>query len=342
MKRILFVALCALLLTLCACGQKTLSLEQTDVMQQVTGEDTATLSETAGASDESKSLSAGHSILEATQEKTGEAPTVSSTLTALSPSTFTGWDALPLPTFEVPDSANSRNLATLEIPYSYGIAENGSPHRTSVSNQEYFDSLGYDAICLDTKSTDKTLYLTFDCGYENGYTFDILDTLKEKEVPAAFFCTLHHLKSEPELISRMITEGHIVGNHSNSHPNFSQISRTQMAQEILDCDAFLRLNFGYTSPFFRFPEGCYSVNSLELVHRLGYTSVFWSLTYVDWDTTNVRGAQYALDTVTARLHPGAIIMLHSVSADNAQALADIIDTAREQGYQFKSLTDFPV
>lgn len=160
-------------------------------------------------------------------------------------------------------------------------------------------------------------------------------------MPAAFFCTLSNIKAEPELTARMIKEGHIVGNHSDSHPDFSKISRTQMAKEIENCDNYLRENFGYTSPYFRFPMGSYSDCALDLVSSLGYKSVFWSVAYADWDVSDVKGKQYAFETVTSRLHPGAIILLHSVSPDNAEALGDIIDWARKQGYEFRSLSQLP-
>ncbi len=256
--------------------------------------------------------------------------------------TFTGYSALPSVNFAVNDPENSRGLPTAAINHSFGVAKDGKPHDISVNSQKFFETKGYNAVTYDTKSTEKVLYLTFDCGYENGYTFKVLDTLKEKNVSAAFFCTLDHIKAEPELISRMIKEGHIVGNHSDKHPNFSKISRTRMAQEIETTDNYLRTNFGYTSPFFRFPEGAYSENALDLVGSLGYKSVFWSLAYSDWDTSNQKGKQYAFDTVTARLHPGAIILLHSVSKDNAEALGDIIDYALAQGYVFKPLTELPL
>ena len=189
-------------------------------------------------------------------------------------------------------------------------------------------------------SGEKVLYLTFDAGYENGYTAKILDTLKEKNVPAAFFCTLPQVKQYPELISRMINEGHIVGNHSVKHPSFPSLTRTEMAQEIKGMDDYLRTNFGYSEPYFRFPMGEYSESALDLVGSLGYKSVFWSLAYSDWDLNNQKGADYAFNTVTARLHPGAVILLHAVSPDNSNALAQIIDYARENGYVFKSLRDY--
>lgn len=255
--------------------------------------------------------------------------------------TFTGYMPLNSVSFSVNDPDNSRGLPTAVINHSFGVAKDGKPHQISVDSQAFFESKGYNAVTYDMKSTDKVLYLTFDCGYENGYTFKVLDTLKEKNVSAAFFCTLDHIEAEPELISRMIKEGHIVGNHSTNHPNFSKISRTKMAEEIAECDNYLRRNFGYTSPYFRFPEGAYNESALDLVASLGYKSVFWSLAYSDWDTSKQKGAQYAFDTVTARLHPGAIILLHSVSKDNAEALGDIVDYALSQGYVFKPLTALP-
>ena len=176
-------------------------------------------------------------------------------------------------------------------------------------------------------TTQKVLYLTFDAGFENGCTGKILDVLKGKKVPATFFCTLDYLKSEPEFVARMINEGHIVGNHSVNHPDFSTISREKMAMEIQELDNYLRTRFGYSSPFFRFPEGSCSENALELVQSVGYKSVFWSSAYADWDVNNQKGKQYAFDTVTSRLHPGCILLLHSVSRDNTEALGEIIDYA---------------
>lgn len=285
---------------------------------------------------------------EATDPATGETTLVATPLpvTAQKPvlqngETYTGLPALALQDFAVEDPENTRGLSTEKVGYSYGVAKDGAPHETSVQNQSYFSENGYQAFCLDTVSEEKTLYLTFDCGYENGYTEMILDTLKEKNVPAAFFCTLPQVEDNPQLIARMITEGHIVGNHSVKHPSFPTLTRIEMAQEIQGMDDYLRTNFGYSEPFFRFPMGEYSDCALDLVGSIGYRSVFWSVAYEDWDLDNQRGTQYAFDTVTSRLHPGAVILLHSVSPDNANALGQIIDWAREQGYVFKSLRDFP-
>ena len=241
--------------------------------------------------------------------------------------------------FSVNDTENKRGLSTEKICHSYGVASDGKANRISVDYQKLFDEKGWNAVCLDTVSNKKVLYLTFDCGYENGYTSKILDVLKEKGVKAAFFCTLPEAKQNASLIKRMIDEGHIVGNHSNTHPSFAEISRTQMAEEIKAMDDYLRSEFNYSAPFFRYPKGEYSENSMDLVNSLGYKCVFWSLAYSDWDLNNQKGEDFAFDTVTSRLHPGAIILLHSVSPDNAAALGRIIDYARENGYVFAELTD---
>ena len=249
--------------------------------------------------------------------------------------TYTGFEPLSQVQITVLDPENSRNLATAATGYSFGVGKNGSPPAQSLRNQAKFDKFG--ALAIDTQSPGKVLHLTFDCGYENGYTGKILDTLKTKNVPAAFFCTLPFIKQQPELVTRMIMEGHIVGNHSDTHPVFPTISRAEMANEVQRCDNYLRLEFGYSAPYFRFPTGSYSDSSLDLLQSLGYCSVFWSVAYADWDPANQKGTQYAFDTVTSRLHPGAVILLHAVSKDNTAALGDIIDWARAQGYVFKSL-----
>ncbi len=254
-------------------------------------------------------------------------------------SPYTGMELLEKETFQVHDPENTRGLSVKKIEHSYGGAKNGIVHDISAQAQRFFEQKNYKAFCYDT-SGKKVLYLTFDCGWENGYTSKILDILEEKDVPAAFFCTLEHIEAEPELIGRMINNGHIIGNHSSKHPDFSEISRSRMASEILTCTNYLRENFGYSSKFFRFPEGAYSENALELAGAMGYTSVFWSCSYADWDAENPKGKEYAFDKVTSRLHPGAVILLHSVSPDNAAALSDIIDYARASGYEFLSLNEY--
>ena len=252
--------------------------------------------------------------------------------------TLSGFAPLETVSYEVLDPENTRGLSTKKIGHSHGPASGGKAHHTVVEFQKTFDKYG--ALTLDQKSGEKVLYLTFDCGWEyESLTSKVLDVLKEKGVPAAFFCTLDHIKKQPELIARMIKEGHIVGNHSTTHPSFPSISRTKMKNEIEQTENYLRENFGYCAKFFRFPAGEYSESALDLVSSLGYMSVFWSVAYNDWNVKEVRGKDYAVKTVGERLHPGAVILLHSVSKDNAAALGEIIDNARNEGYVFKSLTE---
>lgn len=253
-------------------------------------------------------------------------------------STLSGYAPLNKVSYEVSDPDNTRNLSTKKVSHSHGPASNGQAHYTVVEFQKTFDKYG--ALTLDT-SGEKVLYLTFDCGYEyENLTSKILDVLKEKKVTATFFCTLDHIKKETDLINRMIKEGHIVGNHSATHPSFATIDRRKMAKEIEDTENYLRENFGYSAKYFRFPAGEYNENALDLVQSLGYMSVFWSVAYDDWATDNVRGKDYAIEKVMSRLHSGAVILLHSVSKDNAAALGEIIDRARSQGYEFRSLTEY--
>ena len=263
------------------------------------------------------------------------------TITQNATETITGNNENQPETSVIPEPMAEKTLSTEKIAHSYGVARNGVANEISINAQKYFDSNNFNAFCLDTKTEEKVLYLTFDCGYENGYTSKILDTLKEKNVNATFFCTLPQVKENPELIKRMITEGHIVGNHSVTHPSFAEISTEQMSQEVRGMEEYLQTEFDYSEPYFRFPKGEYSEVALNKINELGYTCVFWSLAYADWDLNNQKGKDYAYEKVVSRLHPGAVILLHSVSPDNANALSDIIDEARRQGYKFVSLRDYP-
>ena len=254
------------------------------------------------------------------------------------PESKSGFAPLEKISYKASDPDNKRGLSTKKISHSHGPASDGKAHHTVIEMQKTMEK--YQAFTLDT-SGEKVLYLTFDCGYEyENLTFRVLDTLKEKGVTATFFCTLDHIKKEPDLIARMIRQGHIVGNHSTTHPSFATITREKMAKEIEETENYLRENFGYSAKYFRFPAGEYNESALELVGSLGYRSVFWSVAYDDWDTTKVRGKDYTIDKVMSRLHPGAVILLHSVSKDNAEALGDIIDLARAQGYRFESLENY--
>ncbi len=195
--------------------------------------------------------------------------------------------------------------------------------------------------CLYMGKEDTGLYLTFDEGYENGYTAQILDTLKEKNVPAAFFITMDYLKSHPELVGRMVEEGHIVGNHTVNHPSLPTVTDDKkLEEEIVGLTRAFSEKFGTSMRYLRPPKGEYNERTLALTQKMGYTNVFWSFAYEDWAQNESRGKAYAHNKVTAGLHGGAVILLHAVSRDNAEALGDIIDSARAQGYEFRSLDEY--
>lgn len=223
-------------------------------------------------------------------------------------------------------------------PYHFGFKKSKNGQPASI-DQEGFKGIieKHGAIFLGD-STKKELYLTFDNGYENGYTAQILDTLREKKVPAIFFVTGHYVKDQPELLKRMVAEGHLIGNHSWSHPDMTQIPDERIKSELEKVkEAVAQATDQKEMHYLRPPRGIFSERTLAVSKQAGYTNVFWSIAYKDWDTKVQRGWKYAYDNVTAQLHPGAVILLHSVSKDNAEALPKIIDDARKQGFEFKSL-----
>lgn len=191
---------------------------------------------------------------------------------------------------------------------------------------------GRSALFIDT-SEEKRVFLTFDEGYENGHTAAILDTLKEKGVHAAFFVTYDYCVSSPDLVKRMIAEGHTVGNHSYTHPSFPSCSEEEVVKEVKTLHDYVKENFGYEMKFFRFPMGEFSERTLLQLEDMGYTSVFWSFAYKDWSTDSQPSSAEAFETVTSAVHSGAVYLLHAVSQANTEALGDIIDYWRNDGYE---------
>lgn len=184
------------------------------------------------------------------------------------------------------------------------------------------------------------IYLTFDEGYENGYTAKILDTLKEKKVPACFFVTGPYIEKEPELIKRMVKEGHIVGNHTVNHPSMPSCTDEEIEDEITSLERSFYELTGKSMKFFRPPMGEHSERTMKITNDLGYKTVFWSLAYADWDINRQPGRDYVHEAVTKYIHNGAVILMHAVSADNAVELPSIIDAVRKMGYEFNSLDKF--
>lgn len=186
---------------------------------------------------------------------------------------------------------------------------------------------------------EKVVYLTFDAGYENGYTEKILDVLKEESVPAAFFLVGTYIRDYPDLVRRMAEEGHIIGNHTMHHPDMSAIlDIAKFSKELSQAEDYYREVTGGEMPkYYRPPEGTYSKENLKMASELGYTTVFWSLAYVDWKRDAQPTRDEAFNKLLPRLHPGTILLLHSTSSTNAEILKELIGKYKEQGYEFKSL-----
>ena len=188
---------------------------------------------------------------------------------------------------------------------------------------------------------EKILYLTFDAGYENGNTPAILDALKKHQAPAVFFAVGNFIKDNPDLIKRMITEGHIVGNHTMTHPDMSQISSMESFQKELEGveELYTSVTGEPMTKFYRPPRGVYSTENLSMAKELGYSTFFWSLAYVDWIQDQQPSKEEAFQKLIPRIHPGAIVLLHNTSSTNAAILDELLTRWEEMGYQFHSIKE---
>ena len=196
----------------------------------------------------------------------------------------------------------------------------------------------YDAAYIGDTG-EKVLYLTFDAGYENGCTAEILDILKEQEVQAAFFLVGNYIEKNADLVRRMVQEGHTVGNHTMHHYDMSRLSdKAAFQKELTDLEALYRDTVGSQMPkFYRPPQGLYSEENLAMAKELGYKTVFWSLAYVDWNNDSQPSREQALSKLLPRTHNGAVILLHSTSRTNAQILGELIEHWKAEGYRFASV-----
>ena len=214
-------------------------------------------------------------------------------------------------------------------------------HSPVVGYNEGIALESFDAFYI-VPTEDKVLYLTFDEGYENGYSESILDTLQDNDVEAAFFVTESYIRNNPELAKRMKDEGHIVGNHSVTHPSMPSITYEEQVGEINNTALSFEEHTGYKMDlFFRPPMGEFSEQSLYITRQQGYKTIFWSMAYQDWIVDNQPGKEASYDHVTSNAHPGAIILLHAVSESNSQALDLIIKDLKAEGYRFGSLYEIP-
>ena len=194
--------------------------------------------------------------------------------------------------------------------------------------------------CIYLGNDEKNVYLTFDEGYENGYTKQILDTLRKHAVPAAFFITADYFEKNGDLVDIMVNDGHIVGNHTVNHPSLPTLSQNDIKKEINGLsDRFLG-KYGKNMKYLRPPMGEYSEKTLEITQKMGYTNVFWSFAYKDWEIAKQAGKEHTLNQIKKYLHGGCVILLHAVSKDNADAMEEIITYVRQMGYEFKTLDEY--
>ena len=193
--------------------------------------------------------------------------------------------------------------------------------------------------CHNENCDEKVVYLTFDAGYENGNIARILDTLKQENVPAAFFVLGNIIKKETHLIERMITEGHTVCNHTYSHKDMTRCETIEEFQEELRIleNAYYDCTGKEMAKYYRPPEGRFSEENLKFASELGYKTIFWSFAYADWDNNKQMSAEKAKDKILSNIHNGAVILLHPNSKTNADILADVIKELKLQGYSFGTL-----
>lgn len=234
-------------------------------------------------------------------------------------------------------SGNAEAISNKAIHWGFSKSKN---HQPADAGQELNNLLQqYDAFYLGN-TKEKTIYLTFDNGYENGYTPHVLDVLKKQNVKAAFFVTGHFVKDQPELIKRMAKEGHIIGNHSYHHPDLTTKTSRVIQEELESVDEEVyKITGEKDNLYLRPPRGVFSERVLEEAKKLGYQTVFWSVAFVDWKINAQKGWRYAYDNMMKQAHPGAIYLLHTVSKDNAEALDQAITDLKKEGYTFKSLDD---
>ena len=203
---------------------------------------------------------------------------------------------------------------------------------------DYIDLSKYDAYYVNPKCKKKKIFLTFDCGYENGFTPKILDVLRKQKIMADFFVTNPLIREGRELVRRMKKEGHIVGNHTVHHKSMPTLSDRDNKQEIIDCAEYCKEATGYEMDhFIRPPMGEYNEKTLKLTKSMGYKTIFWSMAYVDFDVNKQPGKQYVVEHFKKYTHNGAIPLMHNVSQSNAEALDEVITNLKKEGYQFESL-----
>ncbi len=232
---------------------------------------------------------------------------------------------------------SSNIVSTKKI--AWGIKRNDNHEQPDVGKENRKILEENNGICLGNKEK-KILYLTFDEGYEAGYTSKILEILKENDVKAAFFITAHYLNTQEELVKQMIEEGHIVGNHTVNHKSMPELSEEEIRKEVMDLHTAIYEKFGYEMKYMRPPKGEFSEKSIKYTNTLGYKTVMWSFAYEDWNENKQPNEEKAKEKIIDNFHNGEIILLHGNSKTNTNILDNIIKEAKSMGYEFKSLDEF--
>lgn len=221
----------------------------------------------------------------------------------------------------------------------WGIKRNNNHEQPDVGkeNEEILEK--NNGICLGSNE-EKNIYITFDEGYEAGYTSQILEILKENNVPATFFLTAHYINTQEELVKQMIDEGHIIGNHTVNHKSMPSLTEEGIKKEVMDLHQSIYEKFGYEMKYIRPPKGEFNERTLLVTNSLGYKTVMWSFAYEDWNEKKQPDEKEAQEKIISNLHNGEIMLLHGNSKTNTNILDSVIKEAKNMGYEFKSLDEF--
>ena len=233
--------------------------------------------------------------------------------------------------------ATTSTLSNKKI--GWGIKKNDNHTQPDLGTENKNLIEKYNGIAMGNND-DKNIYLTFDLGYEAGYTAKILDYLKEKNEKATFFITAHYLNTANDLVKRMIDEGHIVGNHTVNHKSMPEISDDEIKKELMDLNQAVYEKFGYEMKYMRPPKGEYSERTLSLTENLGFKTVMWSFAYVDWIDDKQPAKDEAMKKIISNLHNGEIMLLHATSKTNSEIMADMVDEIRKEGFEITRLDEF--
>ena len=229
------------------------------------------------------------------------------------------------------------SLSNKKIEWGIKRGDNNKQPDLGSKNRELIEK--YNGMAMGNADS-KYIYVTFDLGYEAGYTEKILDVLKENNVPAAFFITAHYVNTASDLVQRMIDEGHIIGNHTVNHKSMPSLGEEELTKELMNLHTAIYEKFNYEMKYMRPPKGEYSERVLNITTKLGYVPVMWSFAYADWDEAKQPSQNDGIKKIIDNLHNGEIMLLHATSKTNMEILDTVIKQIKNMGYEFKSLDEF--